>query len=195
MKKIYIDDKQLKSYVANLARQITISRWRPDYIVGLTRGGLVPATMLSHWLQVPMHTLNVSLRDDSGMGPESNLWMAEDAFGYPKPERFVEDENDIGAVLDAAGSLLEEGDTSKKILIVDDINDSGATFNWIKEDWQSGCLPNDPDWNYVWHHNVRFAVVVNNDSSEFKNVDYSALNINKAEEDSWVVFPWENWWE
>lgn len=195
MKKIYIDDKQLKSYVATLARQITISRWRPDYIVGLTRGGLVPATMLSHWLQVPMHTLNVSLRDDSGMGPESNLWMAEDAFGYPKAERFVEDENDIGAVLDAAGSLLEQGDTSKNILIVDDINDSGATFNWIKDDWQSGCLPNDPDWEHVWHNNVRFAVVVNNDASHFKNVDYSASNINKAEEDSWIVFPWENWWE
>lgn len=195
MKKIYIDDRQLKSYVATLARQITISRWRPDYIVGLTRGGLIPATMLSHWLQVPMHTLNVSLRDDSGMGPESNLWMAEDAFGYPKAERFVENENDIGAVLDAAGSLLEQGDTSKNILIVDDINDSGATFNWIKDDWQSGCLPNDPDWEHVWHNNVRFAVVVNNDASHFKNVDYSAININKAEEDSWIVFPWENWWE
>jgi xanthine phosphoribosyltransferase len=165
MKKVYIDDKILKSYVSNIARQITIARWRPDYIVGLTRGGLIPATMLSHWMQVPMHTLNVSLRDGSELGPESNLWMAEDALA------------------------------GKNILIVDDINDSGATLEWIKKDWPSGCFPHDVAWNEVWHENVRFAVLVNNEASEVKRIDYAASYINKAEEDKWIVFPWENWWE
>ncbi len=165
MKKVYIDDKILKSYVSNIARQITIARWRPDYIVGLTRGGLIPATMLSHWMQVPMHTLNVSLRDGSELGPESNLWMAEDALA------------------------------GKNILIVDDINDSGATLEWIKKDWPSGCFPHDVAWNEVWNESVRFAVLVNNEASEFKRIDYAASYINKAEEDKWIVFPWENWWE
>lgn len=194
MKKIYIDNRKLKGYVSSLIRQITMTSWRPDYIVGLTRGGLIPATMLSHYLDIPMHTLNVSLRDSS-IGPESNLWMAEDAFGYPPNEKYVADENDVGAVLDAAGSLLEQGDNYKNILIVDDINDSGATLNWIKEDWQSGCLPQHENWQHVWNNNVRFAVLVNNDASEFKNIDYSAMTINKTEEDCWIVFPWENWWE
>ena len=54
--------------------------WRPDYIVGLTRGGLIPAVWLSEYLDIPMHTLEVKLRDHSNT--ESNLWMAEDAFGY-----------------------------------------------------------------------------------------------------------------
>ena len=165
MKKVYIDDKILKSYVSNIARQITIARWRPDYIVGLTRGGLIPATMLSHWMQVPMHTLNVSLRDGSELGPESNLWMAEDALA------------------------------GKNILIVDDINDSGATLEWIKKDWPSGCFPHDVAWNEVWNESVRFAVLVNNEASEFKRIDYAASYINKAEEDQWIDFPWETWWK
>ena len=31
------------------------------YIVGITRGGLVPAVMLSHMTEIPMHTLCVQL--------------------------------------------------------------------------------------------------------------------------------------
>jgi hypoxanthine phosphoribosyltransferase len=35
----------------------------PDCIVGLARGGLVPAVRLSHILNIPMISLNLSLRD------------------------------------------------------------------------------------------------------------------------------------
>ena len=64
-----------------------------------------------------MYTLDVRLRD--GDTQESNLWMAEDAFGVPDWEK-------------------QAGRKGKNILIVDDINDTGATFQWIKEDWPSG---------------------------------------------------------
>lgn len=168
MSKVYYTQENVNSWVHHIIRSMYAENWKPDYIVGLTRGGLVPAIMFSHYMNVPMQTLNVSLRD-SAIGPESNLWMAEDAFGYNM-------------------------DQPKKILIVDDINDSGATLNWVMEDWQSGCLPNDPKWNNVWNNNVRFAVMVNNEASEFKTPDYVGKIINKAERDEWVVFPWEEWW-
>ena len=154
-----------------IVRQIYADNWRPDYIVGITRGGLYPAIMLSHYLDIKMHTLDVRLRD--GDEQESNCWMAEDAFGTFQ-----------------MGGEYE----CKKILIVDDINDTGATFQWIKEDWQSGCLPSDPRWEEVWHKNVRFAALVNNLSSEF-DVDYSSLEINKKENPEWIVFPYEEWWQ
>ena len=102
MNKLVISNTEFKGMLINIARQMAKDHWRPDYIVGLTRGGLQAAVMLSHYLDVPMHTLNVSLRD-STMEPESNLWMAEDAFG------------------------CFEG--KKNILIVDDINDQGSTLN------------------------------------------------------------------
>jgi len=176
MKKVYYTWQDIENQTQEILRQLQLDAWRPDYVVGLTRGGLVPATLISQYLEVSMHTLSVSLRD-SDSGPESNLWMAEDAFGYP--------------VYDAMCS----SDGRKNILIVDDINDSGATLNWIKQDWPSGCLPNDDRWNDVWDNNVRVAALVNNEASASNlTVRYSAIDLNKAEEDVWICFPWEDWW-
>ena len=84
--------------------------------------------------------------------------------------------------------------STKNILIVDDINDTGATLNWIREDWRSGCLPDDPAWEEIWGNNVRTAVMINNEASEFTDVDYVGLSINKLEDPIWCVFPWEEWW-
>jgi uncharacterized protein len=169
---MYLSDNDIKTFVHNIIRQMAKDEFRPDYIVGLTRGGLGPAVMISHYLEVPMETLKVSLRD--GGECVSNLWMAEDAIGY----------EDGGS--DAA--------LRKNILIVDDINDSGATFNWIKQDWSSGCLPDSPAWNDVWNNNVKFAVLVNNIASP-STVNYFGTEINKTEKDIWVTFPWEEFWK
>jgi xanthine phosphoribosyltransferase len=194
MNKLVIKQQEFNGLVAKLCRDIANSGWRPDYIVGLTRGGLLPAVMISQYLEIPMHALSVSLRD-SDTGPESNLWMAEDALGPRTRERIVDDANDIAGILQAANSLLEEGSTYKNILIVDDINDTGATLNWIMQDWPSGCFPNDPSWSEVWNQNVKFAVVVDNLASECAaKMDYVGMEVNKAENNVWIDFPWEDWW-
>jgi len=171
MKKVFVSWQDVEGYCQEILRQLQLDNWRPDYIVGLTRGGLVPANLISQYLECRMETLKVSLRDDSSQ-PESNLWMAEDAFGC----------NDIDGM---------------NILIVDDINDTGATLNYIKQDWQASCLPNDERWaSDVWGNNVRVAVLYDNESSQSElDISYSGVTINKAEEDQWIVFPWEDWWK
>ena len=170
MKKVFLTWQEVECYCQEILRQLHQDNWHPDYIVGLTRGGLVPANLLSQYLNCRMETLKVSLRDDSTQ-PESNLWMAADAFGDNK-----------------SGGL--------NILIVDDINDTGATLNYIKQDWQSSCLPNDERWsNDIWGQNVRVAVLYDNESSQSElDINYSGVTINKAEEDQWIVFPGEDWW-
>ena len=170
MNKRRIDSEELNSLIIKICRDIGASNWRPDYVVGITRGGLVPATMISHWFNVPLQTLKVSLREGETQC-ESNLWMAEDAFGY---------DHDI---------------PTPNILVVDDINDTGATFNWIMKDWRSGCMPNESRWDSVWNQNVRFAVLFDNLASNCDvKMDYSGEEINKAEHDVWIDFPWEHWW-
>lgn len=165
MNKRYISWKQMKGYVAEIARQIAVvDDWRPDLIIGITRGGAFPAVMLSHFLEVKMIGLDAAFRDTGSskwtMGPESNAWAAEDAMN------------------------------GRNILIVDDINDTGATVNWIIEDW-TGTTPE----SIKWGENVRFATVVDNLSSKaIVKMDYCGLEIDKGKKNEWIVFPYENWW-
>ena len=113
MNKHIIKQSEFNGLVAKICREVTFSGWKPDYVVGITRGGLLPAVMISHYLGVPMNTLNISLRD--GGESESNLWMAEDAYGYadasevPRPE----DEPTTDPAL------------RKNILVIDDVIDKG----------------------------------------------------------------------
>ena len=68
----------------------------------------------------------------------------------------------------------------KKILIIDDINDSGATFEYILD-------------NFGKHEDrIKFAALINNKPSKVK-LDYHGYEINKEEVPSWIVFPWEEW--
>jgi hypoxanthine phosphoribosyltransferase len=160
MKQTLVTWEMMMSQVQEILRQLQHSQWTPDYVVGLTRGGLVPANLVSQYLAVPMETLKVSLRD--GEDCESNFWMPEDAVN------------------------------GKKILIVDDINDSGATLNWIQQDWQNS----DPGWDTIWGNNVRVAVLYDNEASDNKiDISYTAETINKLEDPQWIVFPWEDWWK
>jgi hypoxanthine phosphoribosyltransferase len=165
----YYSWEDVQKCAHKLALMMYKSGFRPDYIVGLNRGGLPLSVMLSHLLDCNHYALDVRLRDNATQ--ESNCWMAEDAFGY----------------LD--GKCKPK--MRKQILIVDDINDTGATFEWIKKDWQAGCLPNSEGWDEVWDENVRFATMCEKTHTKFDGVNYVWEEIDTSEKDTWIVFPWE----
>lgn len=150
---------------AVLIRQITLDNWRPSYIVGINPTGLIPATMLSTYFNVRLETLTVDFDHDN---TESNCWMAEDAVGHNLS-------------------------CPKKILIVDSVNESGRTFEWIKNDWPKSVRLEKFGWEKIWNETVRFAVLVDN-IANCTMVNYSAVEINYVDNPVKLEFPWQKWW-
>ena len=148
IKKHYYSWQDIETMCMSIVKQMYIQNYMPDYIVGITRGGNIPATILSNMLDIPCEAIKVSFRNDDRV--DKGHWLSQ-------------------KIMD------------KNILIVDDINDTGATFKWIWNDWKLEKL-----------HNVKFASLTENLSSDFGNVDFHVHEVNKAEEDVWLVYPWEN---
>lgn len=171
MKHIIYDWAKTERAVRDIAMGMYKSSWRPNYIVGVTRGGLVPAVMLSHMTGIPMHTLCVQLAAEGlEENTESNCWMAEEAYGYGDGRHWPK--------------------ARKNILIIDDINRGGDALAWIMNDWKAGCMPNDTiAWEETWHENVRFAALLS-DPNSIVDTDYYSEEL--PEENNWVEFPWES---
>jgi uncharacterized protein len=70
-----------------------------------------------------------------------------------------------------------------KTLFVDDINDSGETLIWIQNKIREYSLEAEKQ--------VKYACLMDNAPSIFKDLDYSAERINKDLYPEWIVFPWE----
>ena len=149
--------------VNSIAMQMFKDEWRPDYIVGITRGGLIPGVLLSHTTDIPMKTLCVQLKSD-GLEEvtEHNVQMARDALK-----------------------------NNKKILIIDDINRGGDAISWIIDDWQDAIGMVGDYKSESWHTNVRFASLIDNPNSKVP-MDYCNEEIDLDEEELWMEFPWES---
>ena len=69
----------------------------------------------------------------------------------------------------------------KRVLIVDDINDTGKTFKEIEKITKN----NDCDF--------KFCALLDNIQSRQK-IHFRGKSINKSNDPLWYIFPWENWW-
>jgi hypoxanthine phosphoribosyltransferase len=139
--------KQIEKMSVHLADLLESGRNVPDYIIGVSRGGCIPATIISHKLNVPMIPVQISTRDH-----------VEQLI----PDFAVGNERD-----------------HYRFLVVDDINDTGHTFNKLSKILEHrGC------------HYLEYAVLIDNEPSTF-NVDYWAEKINKEKKPTWIVYPWE----
>ena len=66
----------------------------------------------------------------------------------------------------------------KRVLIIDDINDTGKTFSLIK------------NHSIKFKSNIHLAALINNVKSEVK-IEYQGQFIDKSKKPVWFVFPWE----
>ena len=146
--KIWYKWKEMRRDVNTLCREIVLDKFDPDVIVGLSRGGLTPGVMMSHWMEKPFKSIKASLRD------------------FPEWEDYLPRKTD------------------ERVLIVDDICDSGETFHKIREHI------NERKKNGV---DVRFATLWWNNECNFEP-HYYVNEIAKDSTKTWINFCWESWW-
>lgn len=136
--------------IRTLAARIAADGWRPDYLVGIGRGGLVPAAYLSHATGLALLSIDHS--------------AAVPAFADDLLDRL-------------AGKTI----AGARILLVDDINDSGRTIARLRAKIAAAGGVAE---------NLRAAVLITNIRSA-AIADYWARSIDRGEDKSWFVFPWE----
>lgn len=76
--KIIVTFNDMTTLVEELITQLDKDKWRPDIVVGISRGGLLAATMISHYYDCEFQALSWSSTD--GASNESNCWLPEDAL-------------------------------------------------------------------------------------------------------------------
>ena len=134
---------ELEDLIDLVTEEIDNSGFQPEIIVGVARGGLVPAVALSHYYDADLVPVHVS--------------FYHEAYRIQK-----------------LVSINDDVSSGTKILVVDDINDSGRTFSVIRS------MIGD-------HGNVKYASLFVRHSSRF-NSDFSGQTL---QDDRWIVFPWE----
>lgn len=165
--KVYYSYADMCEDLGIIKDQIATTNWKPDMIIGLTRGGLVPAVMLSHFYDVPLVPVNLSLRD------------------------FRNDlDNVISEIRQTVGL---DNLQNKNILVVDDIVDSGETLLELHKIFQSLLLSYE---QYNFDH-IKSAVLYYNCSNKAKIVpEFYGRLIDKTKQNDWIVFTaFEAWWK
>ena len=146
-KKLWYKWNEMRRDVNTLCREITLDKFDPQVIVGLSRGGLTPGVMMSHWFQKPFKPIRTSLRD------------------FPEWEDYLPRKTD------------------ERVLIIDDICDSGETFQKISDFIKERGVKVE----------VRFASLWWNNEVDFEP-HYYVQECAKDSEGIWIHFPWEHWW-
>lgn len=136
----YDVEKAVTALATTLEREFV-----PELIVGIARGGLIPAVRLSHLLGDKLLRM-IHIKFYKGVD-----------LRQEKPEL-----------------LADVGKLPKKVLIVDDVADTGETLEFVREHVRRKGAKE-----------VRVATIAYKPRSKLKP-DYYVF-----ETDKWIVFPWE----
>ena len=111
-----------------------------DVVVGISRGGLIPAVMISHKLKLPLLTMTVTLRDNLARVQSLKINKGEKAL-------VVDDINDSGNTL----TMISEFFKTRHIHAAYAVLQNKLSSNFSVDYW--GSLQDNDDWiNFPWEN-------------------------------------------
>jgi hypoxanthine phosphoribosyltransferase len=63
MDKTFYTWEELSIDIKAIIAEINFGNWFPEFVVGIKRGGLIPATVMSHYMNLPLLVSSCQLRD------------------------------------------------------------------------------------------------------------------------------------
>jgi len=154
--KKYLTYNDVHLLIAKMANEI--NKWKPDFMVAIGGGGFIPARILRTFIATPILAVCIKLYDDSSGQREES----------PRKLQWLD-------------GLCLEKIKGKKVLIVDEVDDTRATLSYCVPELQK-CLVGE------------IGVFVLQNKLKKKHAElpkeiryYSAENV----EDAWIVYPWE----
>lgn len=157
MEKYYVSYNKIHSIMKDLSEQIIASGFEPDYIVAIGTGGFIPARMIKTFINRPILTVGIAYYDLN-----DNLM----------------DKPNIIQWIDEADAKLK----GKKILLVDEVDDSRATIGYCLET----LLTHEPE-------EIAVTVVHNKEKEKRGSIPPQIKKYFAGEsmEDKWICYPWD----
>ncbi|MEM0138997.1 MAG: phosphoribosyltransferase [Ferroplasma sp.] len=149
-KATYVSWKNIEDWTKGIMNMVIDDGYSPDIIIGIARGGLVPARMVSDYLFI-----------------KDLLTIKTEHWG-------------LTATMDGRAVLKEKINvdiSGKKILIIDDITDTGESMK-ISYDYLKSLNPGE----------IKTASMLYVNGSTY-TPDYYGIGLAK-EEWAWFIFPW-----
>lgn len=128
MNKKFIPYKKVKEYVKNLNEQITISKWNPDLILSVNRGGCVPGIYLSHLRDVKHEVICLNKKDD-----RNNSIYLNKIIDKHLSVLVVDDINDTGNTLADISNIYKNYINKFKFAVLIDNNASSFNVNYYNK--------------------------------------------------------------
>ena len=169
MNKVYITDKQIKEAAVKLTESIEADNWKPDLIIAVTRGGLIPAGYVSYYLD-NKHVACVNINTYDGEEQDTSKLEEQEYQLRVDLQNIVKKYN------------------PRNILVIDDLIDTCATLRFI--DINLMAVYNyfkmiGKTKEFTW----RFGVLYNNEKES--KVLSKHVYSGEAKPEGWLVFPWD----
>ncbi len=102
MKKKYLSQESVENYIHTIYSNIIESKWKPDIILSINRGGCIPGVYLSHYNSVTHKVLDFKDIDNTTIDFYKRI------LGDHKNILVVDDINDTGETLSTISKYFNE---------------------------------------------------------------------------------------
>ncbi len=167
--KRYITWEEVHRYCNELIDDVIRQKWKFNYIIAIGKGGLIPAALIGN--QLKLDVVNMGLRSYTDDHLQENFHL------YQRPI-----------------NILQEDD-HMNILVVDDINDSGSTFQYVSK-YLATHMWHEAPYVHYWSLFRRHTSSFGEPRQNRKDCAVDEIELYTQGEDihdnSWLVMPWEN---